>query len=59
MLNYRKPYYTLFNGITDVVSTLEELAQKIECRSCQMQLEQMMIQLRQLQIDSEEQFISQ
>ncbi len=59
MPDYRKSYYTLFNGITDVVSEMEELAQKTEYASCQMQLEQIILQLRKLQYDAEEQFISQ
>lgn len=63
MTDYKKLYFTLFNGITDVTNQLEQF--KVLLKETQLdeekpsQLEQCISSLKQFQIETEEVFLSQ
>lgn len=63
MTDYKKLYFTLFNGITDVTNQLEQF--KVLLKETQLdeeklsQLEQCISSLKQFQIETEEIFLSQ
>ena len=63
MTDYKKLYFTLFNGISDVTEQLEQFkALLIETQFDEEklpQLEQSISNLKQLQIETEEVFLSQ
>lgn len=63
MTDYKKLYFTLFNGISDVTEQLEQFkALLIETQFDEeklSQLEQSISNLKQLQIETEEVFLSQ
>ena len=58
MTDYKLPYFALFNGITEVTKSLETLALSVSDEQLRTALEQKIIALRQLQLNAEEQYIS-
>lgn len=59
MTNFKSLYFALFNGITDVVASLETLALSTTDDQLRAAIEQRIIALRQLQLDAEERYIKQ
>lgn len=58
MDDYKKPYYFLFNSITDMVQELENTVISSEDAAQRETLERCVLALRQLQLDVEEMYLS-
>lgn len=57
MTDYKSLYFALFNGITDVVVSLETLALSTTDDQLRAAIEQRIIALRQLQLDAERNYV--